>query len=331
MLWLGKPRSRAHDEEWAARYLSGNIGREYTPTQREEIARAEREFNARKPAWSEDCLVCERRNGWIAAEDEDGRRWVCAKCHRPQMKEAEAQAEKQRLRDEAAEQAAQKAAAKAAASTPSATRDALRAAIQRHDATVAEVSRLEAGTRKLSDAGTEMFQALEVAKRELATIRGTARATLIAEAIGDAPAGPKKTLRQAEQDLADAEQRWADRHAASEEIERRLRDAKQSVAWATDSVRRAALEAIGANSAREIRQFISETAKLQREIADRLRAMEWLKVGDLLTLDEATREVMNNFQEPTRNWPSRESSTVAKWEATVTALCADHKARAQIG
>jgi uncharacterized protein YfaT (DUF1175 family) len=331
VLWLGRRPTQAEEHRHTAEFLSGNIGRNVHENEWQARRDANVAFEATRPEFKEGCLACGRPCGWEAAANEDGKFWICAGCHRPKMTLEQAQAElaQRRAEDE------QRAAAAAAATTPAATRAALQAAAERHREDVGLVAKLEVGKRRLVDLYWEAFSERAAAEAQLTAIRSSTAEAIIEIALGDVPASPSKTVRQAEADLEDADLRLSNAKNAQASIEARLTEAKTRLSWRADRLRSAATAAIGAQSAAWLRQFAADTAKMQAQLADRRHALTWLRKNGMVDDDATVKELALNFEVAPHAWQVPEGSVgtfVSRWETAVTALCADpaKAARAQL-
>jgi hypothetical protein len=239
----------------------------------------------------------------------------------------EAQAELERVRAEAAERAAEAATA----STPVATRVALESAVRRHREAVATVAKLEVAKRNLADSYWEAFADRIAAETQLAAIRATTAEAMVEIALGDAPAVPRQTVRQAEAELEEAQLRLDNIKAAQAAVDARITDAKGSLDLRATRMRDAATAAIGAQSAAWLATWVAATAKLQQQLADRQNALTWLRNNGVIAEDKTVKQLGLNFAVPVRAWELPEGSvgaSVARWEAAVTALCHDPKSRA---
>lgn len=331
MLWIGEPRTAAEDRAWWSRYLTGNIGRNLSPAQREEVARAEREFLGSKPLFNQGCIACGGSFDWIAAQSNEGRFWVCQKCHRPStltIEEWSAELAERRKEADAA------AAEIAAASTPSATRSALRTAVAKRDQAQLDLRKLTAAADKAEDEAFDARRAVEAARAALANAEKVNGDAVRAAVLADAPLASVTAARRAAREaLAAAEEGAEHANALAAALNAEVAEAKSAAGSAEWRVKRAVIACARAHSAKSIAAFSAETEALQAKLVARMRGLQLLVREGIIEGTEA-REIDGFFSTDPRYWPASSASGQAeiagRWQAAIDRLTRDATAPAEL-
>jgi hypothetical protein len=212
---------------------------------------------------------------------------------------------------------------------------------------IAEKAAADEAHRKLVAAGESLAQAVytadgvvEAARQAIEDAKeGTVR-HLTAIATGEAGKAPK-TVKQARQEMTDAEEALELARAARDGLTGRIDEARATAARMVDRVREAAKGVLA--EAPAATGLLAEVIDLQREIINKGRAMSWLmgqgilpgassamrQSGDPLRDAYITRLFVDML--PVDYAVAADASCAPAWQAALEALCVDPSAELPSG
>ena len=217
--------------------------------------------------------------------------------------------------------------------TVAALRADLAAAVSKHAAARDAADKLARAARDADSAVIDAFAATERAREAAAKAGAIDADELAAAVLAGKPATGTGSRREARATADDADDRLTEARAIRDGLNRKAEEARTSLSFASDRARTAALAVVQATSAANIAAFITETARLQVELQDRLGALAWLRCEHLVPFLDPTISAIVSFRlvvdpgTPTRLDPA---STAGRWESMVAALSRDSKAPASI-